>query len=56
VVRGIPADEYHEETSDALRTLNMRKKDAADKINASIRFGLHNVNNNMKQMMERING
>ena len=54
VVRGVPADEYDEETSDALRTLNMRKKDAADKINASIRFGLHNVNKNMKQMMEKL--
>ena len=54
VVRKVPVNEYDEETSDALRILNMRKKDAADKINQSIRFGLHNVHNNMKQMMEKL--
>ena len=54
VVRKVPVNEYDEETSDALRTLSMRKKDAADLIDQSIRFGLHNVNNNMKQMMEKL--
>ena len=54
VVRGIPANEYDEETSDALRTLNMRKRDAGDKINQSIRFGLHNVHNNMKEMRGKL--
>ena len=50
VVRGISSSEYDDETSDALRTLNMNKRDAVDKINQSIRFGLHNVHINMKGM------
>lgn len=55
VVDHTPADEYDEETSDALRTLNMRKRDAVDKINQSIRFGLHNVHNNMKEIKGKMN-
>jgi hypothetical protein len=55
VVRGISSSEYDDETSDALRTLNMNKRDAVDKINQSIRFGLHNVHINMKGMKGKMN-
>lgn len=54
VVRGVPANEYDEDTSNALKILNMRKRDAGDKINQSIRFGLHNVHNNMKEMRGKL--
>jgi hypothetical protein len=50
VVDHTPASDYDDETANALRHLSMKKHNAVDKIHASIRYGLHNVYNNLKEI------